>query len=140
MIAEHLPEKTYTQVFIACSPDDQPARKFMKKRLERDCRDIRFVEESDLAPFSPMWMLECRRTLADADKLLCLIGQSTWRLKQTIWLMNTAIALGKEIVGIKMQPEQLFEIPRPLVVNNFPIIDWHSAELASYLSLEKLAS
>lgn len=120
---------TTKRVFISFHMDDLHAKKLLEAQAKSDRFNLEFINYSVNEPFDERWKTQCRERINQCDIVICMIGEKTYSREAVLWELNTAYALGKRVLGIRIYRDKYHTTPLPLLRNGAVITAWNIAEI-----------
>jgi hypothetical protein len=71
---------------------------------------------------SATWKAECRRLIAEADAVVCIVGDGTAASPNIEWELETAIAFGRPVLAVRAEPAAAPALPAPLAARGSALI------------------
>lgn len=120
-------------VFISFHIDDEHQVNLLRAQAKSERFDIEFRDYSVKAPFDEKWKTNCRERIAQTSAFICMIGEKTAQREAVIWEINEAHRQGKKVIGVRIYRDKNHPIPKPLLQNGAPILDWNLAKISKLL-------
>ena len=121
-------------VFISFHVEDEAMVNLLRRQAKDENFDIEFRDYSVKEPFDEKWKANCRERIAQTSALICMIGKETANRKAVNWEIEEAYRQDKKVVGVRLHRDQNHRIPKPLVENNAPIIEWNLKKISRWLA------
>ena len=120
-------------VFISFHVDDKAQVNLLRAQAKSEQFDIEFRDYSVKEPFDEKWKTNCRERIAQTSMSVCMIGEKTAERKAVIWELEEAYRQGKKVIGVRIYRDQNHPIPKLLIDNNAPIVEWNLKEISRLL-------
>jgi hypothetical protein len=120
-------------VFISFHVEDESQVNLLREQAKSDRYDIDFRDYSVKEPFDEKWKTECRERISQTSVTVCMIGEKTAEREAVIWELEESYRQGKKVIGVKIHKDKDYPIPRPLVENNAPIVEWDLKKISRLL-------
>jgi TIR domain len=72
---------------------------------------------------SETWQGECRRLIAGADAVVCIVGSGTAESPNVDWELETAIALGRPVLAMRGEGAAAPALPAPLAARGDGLLE-----------------
>lgn len=120
-------------VFISFSTDDETQVNLLRHQAKDNQFGIEFRDYSIKEPFNEKWKTNCKIRIEQTSALICMIGENTAQREAVIWEINEAYRQGKKVIGVRKHRDKDHPIPKPLLENNAPIVNWDLAAISKLL-------
>ena len=120
-------------VFISFHVDDEAQVNLLRAQAKSEQFDIEFRDYSVKEPFDEKWKTNCRERIAQTSMVICVIGEKTAEREAVIWELEEAYRQGKKVIGVRIYRDKYHPIPKPLIDNNAPIVEWSLEEISRLL-------
>ena len=105
----------------------------MRAQAKGEDFDIEFRDYSLKEPFDEKWKTNCRERIAQTSMLICMIGEKTAEREAVVWELEEAYRQGKKVIGVRIYRDKSHPVPKPLLDNDAPIIEWNLKEISTLL-------
>jgi hypothetical protein len=68
------------------------------------------------------WQAECRRLIAEADAVVCIVGDGTAGSPNVEWELETAIALDRPVLAVRGEHASAPALPAPLAARGSALL------------------
>lgn len=120
-------------VFTSFHVEDESQVNLLREQAKNEKFDIEFRDYSVKEPFDEKWKTNCRERIAQTSATICMIGEKTAEREAVIWELEESFRQGKKVIGVKIHRDRDDPIPRPLVENNAPIVEWDLEKISRLL-------
>lgn len=124
-------------VFISFNVEDESQVNLLREQAKNEKFDIEFRDYSVKEPFDEKWKTNCRERISQTSVTICMIGEKTAEREAVIWEQEESYRQGKKVIGVKIYRDRDYPIPRPLVENNAPIVEWDLNKISRMLEDER---
>jgi hypothetical protein len=121
-------------VFISFHVEDEGMVDLLRHQAKDENYDLEFRDYSVKEPFDEKWKTNCRERMAQTSALICVIGKETANRKAVNWEIEEAYRQGKKVIGVRLHRDANHKIPKPLLENNAPIINWNLKQISRELA------
>jgi len=121
-------------VFISFHIEDEAQVDLLRHQAKDNQFGIQFRDYSVKEPFDSKWKTNCRERIAQTSATIVMIGPETSKREAVNWEINESIRQGKKVIGVKLYEDRKYPIPKPLIDNNCPIIEWNLAKISKLLT------
>lgn len=125
--------KSKKRVFISFHMDDIYAKKLIEVQAKSDKFDLEFINYSINEPFDNKWKTQCRERIANTSTVICLIGEKTWNRPAVLWELETAYALGKKVIGVRIYRDKYHITPAPIRNHGSTVVNWNISDIVRSL-------
>ena len=120
-------------VFISFHVDDEAQVNLLRAQAKDQKFDIEFRDYSIKEPFDKKWRTNCKEKISQTSALVCMIGEKTAQREAVNWEIEQAYRQGKKVIGIKIYEDLNYPIPKPLLDNKAPIVEWNLEKISNLL-------
>lgn len=121
-------------VFISFNVEDKAQVDLLRSQAKDERFGLEFRDYSVKEPFDEKWKTNCRDRIAQTSATICMIGPDTATRPAVIWELEESYRQGKLVIGVRIYRDRNYPIPKPLLDNRAPIINWDIDELNRLLS------
>lgn len=125
--------KSKKRVFISFHMDDLYAKKLLESQAKSDKFDLEFINYSVNEPFDSKWKTQCKERITNTSTVICLIGEKTWNRPAVLWELETAYALGKKVIGVRIYRDKYHITPAPIRNNRSAVVNWNISDIVRSL-------
>ena len=129
-------QKPKKNVFISFHMGDRYAKELLGAQAKSDRFDLEFTNYAVDEPFDEKWKTQCKERIAMTSTMIVLIGPETHQREAVNWEINEAYRQGKKVIGVRIHRYEKHKIPKDLIDNNAPIINWDIEEISKLLNEE----
>jgi hypothetical protein len=120
-------------VFISFHNEDETQVNLLRAQAKTEGSDLIFRDYSVKEPFDEKWKTNCSERIAQTSATICMIGPDTANRDAVNWEIEESYRQGKKVVGVRIYRDQNHRIPKPLLDNQTPILDWNLKRIAEEL-------
>ncbi|SRR6266568_6815144 len=131
--ADEARESGARNVFISFHVEDESQVNLLRAQAKNEGTDLVFRDYSVKEPFDERWKMNCSERIAQASATICMIGPDTASRTAVLWELEESYRQGKRVIGVKIYRDQEYPIPKPLLDNNAPIIEWNLKKISEEL-------
>ncbi len=124
-------------VFISFHVEDEAQVNLLRSQSATEGSDLVFRDYSVKEPFDEKWKTNCKERIAQTSATICMIGSETSTREAVNWELDESYRQGKQVIGVRIYRDQNHPIPRPLLDNHAPIMEWNLKKIAEVLYGEK---
>jgi len=121
-------------VFISFNVEDKAQVDLLRSQAKDERFGLEFRDYSVKEPFDEKWKTNCRDRIAQTSATICMMGPDTATRPAVIWELEESYRQGKLVIGVRIYRDRNYPIPKPLLDNRAPIINWDIDELNRLLS------
>jgi hypothetical protein len=123
-------------VFISFHTEDESAVNLLRSQAKRDAFGLEFRDYSVKEPFDEKWKQQVRERIALTSATIVMIGPETADRPAVNFEIEESYRQGKKVIGVKIYRDQDHPIPRAMMENSAPIVNWNMVELQRELDNE----
>lgn len=123
-------------VFISFHIDDEAQVNLLRAQAKSEQFEIEFRDYSVKEPFDEKWKTNCRERIAQTSALICMIGEETAQREAVNWEIEEAYRQGKKVVGVRIYRDRNHAVPRSLLEQGAPIVEWNLAKISRLLDTD----
>lgn len=113
------------RAFISFHMEDEAMVNLLRHQAKDSRYELDFKDHSVKEPFDSHWRAQVRQKIAESDVVIVMIGAETHTREAVLWEINTAYAMDKKVIGVRIHRDENHAIPAPLISNNAPIVYWN---------------
>lgn len=125
------------RVFISFHNQDETMVNLLRHQAKDDRFDLDFIDSSVKEPFDSHWRARVRERIEQSSVVTCMIGAETHDRKAVLWEINTAYAMGKKVIGVRLHRDEDHIVPEPLIRNNAKIVYWNVEDIQGAIDKKK---
>ena len=123
-------------VFISFHIEDENAVNLLRHHSKDNEFGIHFRDYSVKEPFDTAWKTNCRERISLTSATIVMIGPETHRREAVDWEIKESLRQGKKVIGVRINRDQNYPIPRALRENNCRVVNWKLARISKLLDEE----
>jgi len=131
--ADEARETGARNVFISFHNEDEAQVNLLRIQAKTEGSDLVFRDYSVKEPFDEKWKTNCSERIAQTSATICMIGADTANRDAVNWELEESYRQGKKVIGVRINRDRNYPIPRPLIDNKAPILDWNLRRIAEVL-------
>ena len=120
-------------VFISFHMEDEDKVNLLRYQAKNNQFGIHFRDYSVKEPFDDAWKRRCSERIALTSATIVMIGPETASREAVNWEINESLRQGKKVIGVRMHKYENHRVPRQMIENDCPIIDWNLARISRQL-------
>ena len=130
---EEVEETKKKNVFISFDMENEAQVELLRHQAKDNQFGIEFRDYSIKEPFDEKWKTNCKIRISQTSTLICMIGENTAQREAVIWEINEAYRQNKKVIGVRIHRDKNHPIPKPLLGNEAPIVNWNLAEISKLI-------
>ena len=120
-------------IFVSFHVEDETQVNLLRHQAKDNQFGIHFRDYSVKEPFDEAWRRQCREKIALTSATIVMIGPKTAQRPAVIWEINESLRQGKKVIGVRIYKDRYDPIPKSLIENNCPIVEWNLAKISKLL-------
>jgi len=120
-------------VFISFHVEDEDRVRLLRMQAKDNQFGIHFRDYSVKEPFDSAWKRRCRERIAQTSATIVMIGSDTASREAVNWEIAESLRQEKKVIGVRIYRHENHPIPKQMIENNCPIVDWNLARMSRHL-------
>jgi hypothetical protein len=126
------PERT-RNVFISFHVADEAQVDLLRQQARDEKYELEFRDYSVKEPFDEKWKTNCREQIALTSCTIVMIGEDTASRESVNWEIEESYRQGKKVIGVRINKDKNYPIPKALKDHNAPIVNWKLKDIQKEL-------
>ena len=116
-------------VFVSFDMEDHGKMRLMISQAKNDRFPFSFRDYSVKEPFEKQWKEKVKERISQTSAIIVGIGENTHNSNAVNWEIEEAHRQGKKVIGVKLNKNRNYIIPKALIDHGDKIISWNAKEI-----------
>lgn len=117
-------QESRKRAIVSFHMEDQYAKKLFIHQAKDEKYNLDFVNYTKDEPFDSNWRAQWRERMNKSSTLIVMIGPETHKREAVNWEINTARAMGKKVIGVRIHRYENHQVPNTMQDNNTKVMNW----------------